>query len=157
MIYSVLRRIELTSHRICDFFNAHSLRHCWDLSGRNMRTFLKSRRVLYIESHCRPGESLSAYRDLIAIFSFLWDVQSLQHPRVYRVVQLFMFTFIQWLVWDPVASFSRIIIILIISSSRARHETRLPRSVMWCALAVCHNHHLHQERTDSSGFSAQLL
>ncbi|KAG1960658.1 hypothetical protein F2P79_005127 [Pimephales promelas] len=40
-----------------------------------------------------------------------------------------MFTFIQWLVWDPVASFSRIIIILIISSSRARHETRLPPSL----------------------------
>lgn len=31
----------------------------------------------------------SSYRDLTAIFSFLWDVQSLQHPRVYRVVQLF--------------------------------------------------------------------
>lgn len=75
---------------------------------------------------------LSSYRDLLAIFSFLWDVQSLLHPRVYRVwwsSSVFTFTFIQWLVWDPVASFSRSIIII-----SARHETRLPHSVMWCAL-----------------------
>lgn len=65
-----------------------------------------------------------------------WDTQS------------FTLAFIQWLVWDPVASFSRSILILLIL------ETRLPHSVMWCALFVCHHQcrRRRTERTDSSGF-----
>lgn len=66
-----------------------------------------------------------------------WDTQS------------FTLAFIQWLVWDPVASFSRSILLLLLLIL----ETRLPHSVMWCALSVCHHQcRRRTERSDSSGF-----